>query len=100
MTRAVAFSQVVLIEPLATMTAVEEFLWPRIFRSESELATEAAAEADAQNKVACPFLIPFAVSLKLSINRPRLHVWRVVALVRAHPRNAMEEVIFLGLFDQ
>lgn len=45
------------------MTAVEEFLWPRIFRSESELATEAAAEADAQNKVAWPPEYPFAVSL-------------------------------------
>lgn len=43
--------QVVLIEPLATMSAVEEFLWPRVFRSESELAAEAAAEADERRKV-------------------------------------------------
>ena len=39
-------SNVVLIEPLATMAAVEEFLWPRVYRAEAvtAAATKPAAE--------------------------------------------------------
>ncbi len=35
----------VLIEPLATMGAIEEFLWPRVYRSPAEIAAEEAAAA-------------------------------------------------------
>ena len=39
---------VVLIEPLATMAAVEDFLWPRVYRSSAvAAAAEAAAEGGA-----------------------------------------------------
>ena len=48
----------VLIEPLATMAAVEEFLWPRIFRSESDLTAEASTEADDRSKVTNPLSTP------------------------------------------
>ena len=36
---------VVLIEPLATIGAIVEFLWPRVHRSAEEIATEESAAA-------------------------------------------------------
>ena len=38
-------SNVVLIEPLATMAAVEDFLWPRVYRSEAPAAAAAKPAA-------------------------------------------------------
>lgn len=42
----------VMIEPLAAMTALEDYLWPRVYRSEAELAAEAAATAEAEKAAA------------------------------------------------
>ena len=39
-------SNVVLIEPLATMAAVEDFLWPRVYRSEAPAAAAAKPAAE------------------------------------------------------
>ena len=36
--------QIVLIEPLATMSAVEEFLWPRVYRSDDGRSNGEQAE--------------------------------------------------------
>ena len=36
--------QIVLIEPLATMSAVEEFLWPRVHRSDDGRSNGEQAE--------------------------------------------------------
>ena len=44
-------TNVVMIEPLASMKAIEDFLHPRVFRSNAE-ATEAAASAAAASKAA------------------------------------------------
>ncbi len=42
--------QIVLIEPLATMSAIEEFLWPRVFRTEGGPAAAAAAEVNGEQQ--------------------------------------------------
>ncbi len=43
---------IVLIEPLATMTAIEEFLWPRVYRGPSGGSSAAAAAAAAAQAAA------------------------------------------------
>ena len=43
--------QIVLIEPLATMAAVEEFLWPRVFRTDDGAAARVAGEQAARSNV-------------------------------------------------
>ncbi|KXZ47851.1 hypothetical protein GPECTOR_32g463 [Gonium pectorale] len=43
-------TNIVLIEPLATMSAIEEFLWPRVYRGSSAVASAAAAAAQAAQR--------------------------------------------------